>query len=81
MKYFSVTLILIAFLAITGCKIRIVVPEGGRVTTSSGAYNCTAGKTCDIDVVDIFFDQTFTAQPAQGYDFTGWQKRDRGLCG
>jgi hypothetical protein len=71
----------LAILMVASCKIRIVVPEGGSVTTSSGAYTCAAGKTCNIDVVDLFFDETFNAVPANGYEFSSWKKRAQGFCG
>jgi len=68
-------------LALPGCKLEIRVPDGGTVVSSDGAYICEAGQTCVIDVVDIFFDETFIAEPAPGYSFTGWRKKDRYLCG
>ncbi len=68
-------------LLITSCKIRMDVPEGGVVTTASGTYNCNSGDVCEIDVVDIFFDETFIAEPSDGYYFKHWQLIDRGLCG
>ncbi|KAA1194086.1 hypothetical protein F0M18_01180 [Pseudohalioglobus sediminis] len=68
-------------LAVCACKVEIIVPEGGRVLTESGAYNCSEGKTCTIDVVDIFFDEVFQALPEEGYLFEGWKKRDNGFCG
>lgn len=73
--------VVVALLMAASCKIRIQVPEGGVVTTSSGAYQCDAGTVCKIDVVDLFFDETFTAQPADGYTFKSWKKKKRGLCG
>jgi len=73
--------VLCTVLALTSCKLRIVVPEGGSVTTSSGAYHCAAGETCDIDVVDFYFDENFAAVPADGYAFKAWRKGDRRFCG
>ena len=75
-------LLLLTLLALTtGCKLTITVPEGGSVTTESGAYNCAEGSECTIDFVDAFFDERFVAAPAQGYEFTGW-KNERGFfCG
>jgi len=73
--------LLISLLMLASCKIRIIVPEGGSVTTQSGAYRCAAGKTCNIDVVDFYFDQTFVAKPANGYTFKFWKKADRRFCG
>lgn len=82
MKKLSVLLLGLALSAVlTGCKIRIDVPENGKVVTESGAIECDSGKRCDIDVVDLFFDETFIAQPSSGYTFSGWQKRERGFCG
>jgi hypothetical protein len=63
------------------CKVSVVVPAGGSVTTQSGAYSCAAGKTCNIDVLDIYFDQTFVAKPATGYQFKSWKKANRRFCG
>ena len=68
-------------LLLAGCKIEIIVPEGGRVTTLSGAHSCEAGETCEVSVSDIFFDETFVAEPAEGMHFSGWDKIDRGFCG
>jgi hypothetical protein len=73
--------VVIASLMIVSCKVEIIVSEGGSVMSSSGAYNCAAGKTCTIDVVDLFFDETFTAVPANGYEFSSWKKRDDGFFG
>ena len=68
-------IVLCAISALTSCKLRIVVPEGGSVTTSSGAYHCAVGEKCDIDVVDFYFDETFAAVPADGYAFKAWRKK------
>lgn len=76
--------VLLSILAITllaSCKIKVIVPEEGLVTTESGAHTCRAGQTCEIDVVDLFFDETFIAEPAAGFVFKSWKKQDRGLCG
>ncbi len=64
-----------------GCKIRIEVPEGGHVETFSGVFVCGELQTCDIDVVDIFFRETYVAVPNEGMFFNGWEERDRGLFG
>ena len=68
-------------LGLTACKISITVPEGGSVSNESGAFVCNAGATCEVEVVDLFFDETFVAQPADGYRFRQWRRQDRGLCG
>lgn len=71
----------LALLCVGGCKIRIEVPEGGSVSSGSGAYTCSAGESCEIDVVDVHFNEVFVASPQAGFRFEGWQRRDRGLCG
>ena len=48
--------------SVPACKLVITVPEGGTVESLSGAYSCDAGQTCTIDVVDTFFDESFTAR-------------------
>ena len=80
-----------AALVLAGCKVEITVPEGGRVMTLSGneVFNssgemlsvCETGMTCSVDVVDIFFDETFTTEADEGMTFGGWEKLNRGLCG
>jgi hypothetical protein len=83
LRSFPLTSLLLAaaFVALPGCKLEIRVPQGGTVVSSDGAYICEAGQTCVIDVVDIFFDQTFIAEPAHGYSFSNWEDKDGSLCG
>ena len=64
-----------------GCKIFIKVPVNGSVTTESGRYGCEAEKICDVDVVDLFFNEVFIAVPDEGYVFAGWEVADRYFCG
>lgn len=80
MKRNILTLIGVSLL-LSACKIQIWVPAGGSVQTTSGAFSCAAGKICQLDVVDLFFDEAFVASPESGYFFTGWRKMNRGLCG
>ncbi|MAT93100.1 MAG: hypothetical protein CME59_10920 [Halioglobus sp.] len=68
--------ILLALLA--GCKITQIVPPGGSIVSSSGAHDCAAGQTCFIHIDGVAFSDTFTAEPAPGYTFRGWQGA---LCG
>lgn len=68
-------------LSLTGCKILIEVPQGGKVVSVSGAYECPAGSTCSVEVEDLLFDETFTVVAEEGYTFEGWRKGDRLLCG
>ena len=62
--------LLVALPVLGGCKLLIVVPDGGSVTTLSGTYNCPAGGVCEIDVADALFNETFIAVPGPGRSIT-----------
>lgn len=64
-----------------GCKIEVVAPFTGSVTTKDGSFSCAAGEECVVDVVDVFFDQTYLPVPSDEYDFIRWQKGRKFLCG
>jgi len=66
--------------AVAACKIDVGVPAGGSVTTNSGSLSCSANSSCTIDVADIYFDETFVANPATGFDFIGWKSGPARLC-
>lgn len=70
-----------AVAVLASCKIEIETPVEGGVTTMSGIIDCAADDVCMVDVVDIFFDETFVAEPEQGFVFAGWQQKPRGFCG
>lgn len=74
--------IILATAALAGCKIQMSTTAGGAITTQSGNFSCRANQNCPpVDVSDIHFDETFVARPDTGYEFVGWKKRERGLCG
>ncbi|GAB5452528.1 MAG: hypothetical protein Hals2KO_28560 [Halioglobus sp.] len=79
----NVSRIIILFMvtALAACKVEIEVPTSGSVATNSNNINCAAGQTCSVDVSDIFFNETFVAQPAADFVFTGWKMKPRGFCG
>jgi Polysaccharide lyase 14 len=81
MKFSAIAKVIFTAVLLSGCKIEISVPEGGRVESYSGAYTCESGQTCSIDVVDAFFDETFQAQPYPGYTFTAWRQKAGAFCG
>ena len=51
------------------------------MTTASSAIECAAGQTCTIDIADTYFDETFEAVPATGWQFAGWKTGPSALCG
>ncbi|MEM1110824.1 MAG: hypothetical protein AAGI11_02855 [Pseudomonadota bacterium] len=77
----NLVVMLLLFVCVTGCKLRIVVPQGGSVQTESTAFSCSANDTCTIDVVDLFFDETFVGVPNSGWVFEGWRRGNNRLCG
>lgn len=81
MKSIRLLAILVVAILLTSCKIKIVVPEGGSVVNASGGFSCASGVTCEVDVVDFFFDQTAIAKPGAGYRFKAWKKGGRRFCG
>ncbi len=74
-------LAIIALALLSGCKIVIETPEGGAVTSASGQNYCAPSSTCEIDVSDTYFSESFSAEAGEGYIFTGWEKRHKGFCG
>jgi len=70
-----------ALISLSGCKLEVIVPHGGKVVTEDGSFSCGPSATCVIDVVDLFFDQTFIAVPDEGFEFTHWKENSEGyLC-
>ncbi|MEM6583824.1 MAG: VCBS repeat-containing protein [Pseudomonadota bacterium] len=65
----------------SGCRVEISVPEGGEVTSLSGTISCKETQVCMVNVVDLVFDETLIATAKNGFSFTGWKQRERGLCG
>lgn len=60
-------------LALTGCKLAVIVGEGGSVTSLSGNNDCSGPAYCIIDIDNPAFSETFTAVPEPGYEFVKWQ--------
>ncbi|AQA19274.1 hypothetical protein BST95_14500 [Halioglobus japonicus] len=80
MKVKAIVLIT-AVASLNACKIEIETPVEGGVTTSSNNIECPANQACTVDVSDLFFNETFVADPAPGWQFARWNKRHMGLCG
>lgn len=71
----------VLMILLSACRIDIIVPAGGAVSSESGAYSCAANSTCAVAVADSRFNETFAAIPAQGFQFIGWKKGLALLCG
>lgn len=68
------------FVALSACRIEVETPVEGSVTTTSEAIDCAAGQVCTVEVDDLYFDETFVAEPAQGWVFAGWKQKPLALC-
>lgn len=80
MKARHATAILAASLALTGCKLTLISPEGGSIASGSGNRDCGANTLCNIDIDSAVFSDTFTANPEPGYEFVQWQNGDGFWC-
>jgi hypothetical protein len=63
----------------TGCKVAVIVVEGGEVH-STGSGNCAAGTICIVEVTDTNFSETFTVVPDPGWYFEKWNSGGGFLC-
>lgn len=65
---------------IAGCKLAVIVPTGGDVTSTSGTRNCLGGSICEHNITDTSFNDTFTAVARPGYVFSKWSAGPGFLC-
>ncbi len=73
-----------AVLAVSACKLTMVVDEGGEVQ-SQASGTCavtTPGEPaeCSHDVLDTDYSETFTAVPDPGWVFSNWDRAGAALC-
>ncbi|MBT6038624.1 MAG: S8 family serine peptidase [Halieaceae bacterium] len=73
-------LLLAAITLLSGCRLEVIVPEGGRVTSASGNFDCSEASTCQQNITDGSFEETFTAVPNTGYRFIGWGTETQKRC-
>ena len=77
----SVGILLALVSLLSGCKVAILVVEGGDVESASGTYTCLEGNICVIEITTTDFNETFIAKPAEGYEFSHWLKGGGTFCG
>lgn len=68
-RLFKIFVLLAVTSLVTGCKLAVMVSSSGDVTSLSGTRDCLAGSSCEFEVADATFDETFTAVPKEGYVF------------
>ena len=84
MRAVSTRLLAVVLLPIflAGCKLVVIVTEGGDVESLTTTRDCAGGSVCEFEITEYNFAETFTAVPREGYQFLGW--RDGGndfFCG
>ena len=74
--------LLLAVIAIglAGCRLEVAVPEGGRVESASGRYDCDELFICSGEIDDGEFEETFTAVADPGFRFVRWSETESTVC-
>lgn len=79
---FSVFLTATVF--ISGCKLHVIVPEGGEVRAASEElYTCTPGSECVFELEEpstLAWGESFLAVPDSGWFFHKWKAGNRFHC-
>lgn len=66
-------------LLMAGCKLAVIVVEGGEVESYHSGI-CAAGTICIVDVTDPGFSESFRAIPDSDWYFQKWNSGDRFFC-
>ncbi len=77
---YKALLLLALALSITGCKLAVIVVEGGEVLSVSGTRDCSVNSICVFEVTDTDFHDTFTAVPQPGWEFVRWNAGGDFFC-
>ena len=75
----TISFTLCALLALSACKLQVMVPQGGEVL-SIGSGGCATQTVCVFEIDDTDFSETFTAVPQNGWDFLRWNSGGDFLC-
>ena len=78
-KMLRIFLLLSITALMVGCKLAVIVVEGGEVQ-SLGHGTCVGGNICIVDGVGPYFADTFAAVPEEGWYFQRWNKSDKFFC-
>lgn len=76
---FRVLVIIFITGLVVGCKVAVMVVEGGAVH-SIGSGTCAEGTICIIEVNDTSFNEVFTAIPKVGWAFVKWNTGGSFFC-
>jgi hypothetical protein len=75
----KIVLLLVITSLMIGCKLAVVVVEGGEVMSTSPII-CEGSNVCIFDVEDTSFADTFAALADSGWYFEKWNAGDRFFC-
>lgn len=65
---------------IAGCRLAVMVPSEGNVSSSSGTRDCTGPDYCEFDITEPSFSESFMAVPRPGSEFVEWQGGGGFIC-
>jgi hypothetical protein len=80
-----ISVVLISILALSGCKLAVIVVEGGEVqSTASGTCAVISpginGNVCIHEITDTSYNETFTAVAGTGFEFDRWSTGGDFFC-
>lgn len=78
---FKILMILTAASVLSGCRLEVIVSDGGNVLSQSGLRDCTGASYCINEIDDPYFNDIFTAVANPGYEFVRWQAGGGFFCG
>ena len=77
---FTNLLLAIIAIGLAGCRLEVVVPEGGSVESATGRYDCDELFICSGEIDDGEFEETFTAVANPGFRFVRWSESESTVC-
>jgi hypothetical protein len=72
-------LVTAALVFVSGCKLAVIVVEGGEVQSLSSGV-CAAGAVCVHEVTDATYSESFTAVADSGWEFVKWSSGEYFFC-
>jgi len=80
-KTCKVWILSMALSLISGCKLALMIVDGGNVTSFTGTRDCAEGTICTFDVTSDDFYEEFTAVPKSAdWRFVQWYSGDGFFC-
>ena len=71
---------LVCLLALSACKVEVIAPPHGAVSSDDMAFICLPGNTCEIDVSTFDLDIKLQAIAKPGYRFVRWKGGEHHIC-